>query len=125
MSEPKVVIHEWEDSEGETFRCLGDGEIQWRVSVSDSGEHWETQDAESWAGVGQELAALAAKVERLLALEWLLDQLADLYEPDEVLLWLFSPHRMLRGDRPADRIQQDKIDDVLALVAQLRDGAFA
>ena len=65
------------------------------------------------------------RLNRLLALEWLLDQLADLYEPDEARLWLFSPHRLLNGDRPADRIQGDRIDDVLGLLAQLRDGAFA
>ncbi len=65
------------------------------------------------------------RLHRLLALEWLLDQLADLYEPDEARLWLFSPHRLLDGDRPADRIQADRIDDVLGLLAQLRDGAFA
>ncbi len=32
--------------------------------------------------------------------------------------------RLLGGERPADRIQQGKTDDVLALIAQLRDGAF-
>lgn len=64
------------------------------------------------------------RLQRLLALEWLLDQLSDLYEPEEARLWLFSPHRLLGGDRPADRIQAGKVDDVLALIAQLRDGAF-
>ncbi len=65
------------------------------------------------------------RLHRLLALEWLLDQLSEFYEPDEARLWLFSPHRLLNGDRPADRIQAGNIDDVLALLAQLRDGAFA
>lgn len=64
------------------------------------------------------------RLQRLLTLEWLLDQLSDLYEPDEARLWLFSPHRLLDGDRPADRIQAGRVDDVLALIAQLRDGAF-
>lgn len=31
---------------------------------------------------------------------------------------------LLGGERPADRIQRGKTDDVLALIAQLRDGAF-
>lgn len=64
-------------------------------------------------------------LQRLLNLEWLLDQLAEIYRPDEARLWLFSPHKLLGGERPADRIQAGKVDDVLALVAQLRDGAFA
>ena len=65
------------------------------------------------------------RLQRLLALEWLLDQLSELYAPDEARLWLFSPHRLLGGERPADRIQAGKIEDVLALISPLRDGAFA
>jgi len=63
-------------------------------------------------------------LQRLLTLEWLLGELAEFYEPQEARLWLFAPHRLLGGERPADRIQQGKLDDVLALIAQLRDGAF-
>ncbi len=64
------------------------------------------------------------RLQRLLTLEWLVDELAELYEPDEARLWLFAPHRLLGGERPADRIQQGRLDDVLALIAQLRDGAY-
>jgi transcriptional regulator with XRE-family HTH domain len=65
-----------------------------------------------------------AKLQQLLTLEWLADQLREFYEPDEARLWLFSRHRLLAGDTPADRIQAGKADDVLALLDQLRDGAF-
>jgi transcriptional regulator with XRE-family HTH domain len=64
------------------------------------------------------------RLERLLTLEWLVEQLAEFYAPDEARLWLFAPHRLLDGDRPADRIQQGQVDDVLALIAQLREGAY-
>ena len=64
------------------------------------------------------------RLQRLLTLEWLLGELAEFYEPQEARLWLFAPHRLLGGERPADRIQQGKLDDVLAVIAQLRDGAF-
>lgn len=64
------------------------------------------------------------RLRRLLTLEWLIGELAEFYEPAEARLWLFAPHRLLGGERPADRIQQGKVDDVLALIAQLRDGAF-
>ena len=60
----------------------------------------------------------------LLKLEWLISELSDLYSPDEARLWLFSPHKLLGGERPADRIQQGKIEDVLTVVAQLKDGAY-
>lgn len=59
----------------------------------------------------------------LLRLEWLVSELADLYSPEEAHLWLFAPHKMLGGDRPADRIQQGKIEDVLAIIDQLKSGA--
>jgi transcriptional regulator with XRE-family HTH domain len=65
------------------------------------------------------------RLQRILTLEWLISQLGDFYEPAEARLWLFSPHRLLGGERPADRIQQGKLDDVLAVIAQLRDGAYA
>lgn len=64
------------------------------------------------------------RLQRLLTLEWLIGELAEFYEPGEARLWLFAPHRLLGGQRPADRIQEGKVDDVLALIAQLRDGAF-
>lgn len=64
------------------------------------------------------------RLQRLLNLDWLLSELAELYPPDEARLWLFSPHRLLGGERPADRIQQGRVDDVLALISQMRDGAF-
>lgn len=64
------------------------------------------------------------KLQQLLNLEWLADQLHEFYPPDEARLWLFAPHRLLGGDIPADRIQQGRSQDVLALIDQLRDGAF-
>ena len=62
--------------------------------------------------------------DRILTLEWLIGELAELYPPDEARLWLFAPHRLLDGDRPADRIQTDRVDDVLTLINQLKSGAF-
>ena len=64
-------------------------------------------------------------LDRLLTLAWLAEELAEFYPPDEARLWLFSPHRLLQGQRPADRIEEDRVDDVLALIAQLRDGSYA
>lgn len=64
------------------------------------------------------------KLKQLLALEWLADQLREFYEPDEARLWLFSPHRLLQGRRPADLISEGDVDAVLALLDQLRDGAY-
>jgi transcriptional regulator with XRE-family HTH domain len=59
----------------------------------------------------------------LLDIDWLVRQLADFYEPDEARLWLLARHPLLEGDRPFDRIKQGHVDDVLALIDQLRTGA--
>lgn len=67
------------------------------------------------------------QLKKLLALEWLLGQLAEIYSPDEGRLWLFSPHRLLAGESPAGRIQAkgaDGIDHVLALISQIKEGTF-
>lgn len=63
-------------------------------------------------------------LQRLLTLEWLIGELAEFYEPEHARLWLFTPHRLLAGERPADRIQRGQLEDVLALISQLSDGAF-
>jgi hypothetical protein len=58
----------------------------------------------------------------LLDLEYVVDQLADLYEPDEARLWLFSRQKLLDGARPADLIQQGRTDEVLRLLRQILEG---
>lgn len=57
-------------------------------------------------------------------LAWLAEELAAFYPPDEAPLWLSSPHWLLEGQSPADRIDEDRVDDVLALIAHLRDGSY-
>ena len=64
------------------------------------------------------------RLKRLLTLEWLLEELSEFYTPDGAKLWLFAPNRLLKGERPADRIQEGALDDVLAIIAQLRDGEY-
>lgn len=64
------------------------------------------------------------RLSRLLLLEWLVTELAEFYPPEEARLWLLSPHPLLDGDRPANRIQQGRVDDVLAIIEQLKTGAF-
>jgi len=63
-------------------------------------------------------------LKKLLALEWLLDRLGELYSPEDARLWLYTPHRLLGGKCPADQIQESKTSEVLAIVAQVIDGAF-
>ncbi len=65
-----------------------------------------------------------AHLNRLLTLEWLTSELAEFYDREESRLWIYSPHRLLEGETPAARIQNGRIDDVLALIEQLKTGAY-
>lgn len=63
--------------------------------------------------------------DNLLRLDWLVKELAELYpQADEAHLWLFSPHKRLGGRRPADLIRQGRTEEVLQIIAQLKDGAY-
>ena len=64
------------------------------------------------------------RLQRLLELEFFLTELSEFYSPDEAKLWLFSPHKLLGGETAAARIQAGKTQDVLALLDQLRSGAY-
>jgi transcriptional regulator with XRE-family HTH domain len=64
------------------------------------------------------------KLHRLLALEYIWGELVELFGAEEGRLWLFAPHRLLAGATPASRIESGQTDDVLTLIAQLRDGTF-
>lgn len=57
----------------------------------------------------------------LLELEYIIDQLADFYEPNEARQWVFAPQKLLAGASPAELIQNGRIDEVMRLVGQLRD----
>jgi transcriptional regulator with XRE-family HTH domain len=60
----------------------------------------------------------------LLQLDWLISELADLYEPREAHLWLYSPNKLLQGRRPFDLIKEKRVERVLQIIAQLKDGAY-
>lgn len=60
----------------------------------------------------------------LLELEYIVDQLADFYAPDEARQWMFAPQKLLGGEKPAELIRTGRIDEVLRLVTQLRDAVY-
>jgi hypothetical protein len=60
----------------------------------------------------------------LLDLEYVVDQLADLYEPDEARLWLFARQKLLNGEIPAELIRQRRTDEVIKILRQLLEGVY-
>jgi uncharacterized protein (DUF2384 family) len=57
----------------------------------------------------------------LLHLEFIIDQLSDIYEPQEARMWLYSPQRLLGNRSPAELIQEGRSQEVISVVNQLRD----
>jgi len=57
-------------------------------------------------------------------LRWVADRLADFYEPDEVRLWLQSPHPQLNGMRPYDLIVDGRTVEVLEVIERLDSGVY-
>ena len=57
-------------------------------------------------------------------LRWVASRLGDFYEPDEVRLWLQSPHPQLAGARPYDLINQGRTAEVLEVIERLDSGVY-
>ena len=64
-------------------------------------------------------------LDQLLRLEWVLDQLAQFYNPDEARLWIFGPHPDLDGVTPAEAIRSGQIGEVLAIIDRLQSAAYS
>lgn len=58
----------------------------------------------------------------LLDLEYVVDLLADLYQPNEARMWLLSRQRLLDGARPIDLIKEARTDEVLKILRALLEG---
>lgn len=65
--------------------------------------------------------------ERLLELAYVAEQLVEVLglSPDDANIWIFSPNRLLDGDKPSERIHAGDYRSVLALIDALADGIVA
>jgi len=57
----------------------------------------------------------------LFDLYYIVEQLADFYDPKEARVWLYSRQRLLQGAIPAELIREGKATEVIAVIDQLRD----
>ena len=57
-------------------------------------------------------------------LRWVAQRLSDFYEPDEVRLWLQSPHPQLDGRRAYDLIMEGNTPEVLEIIERLDSGVY-
>ncbi len=57
-------------------------------------------------------------------LRWVAERLSDFYYPDEVRLWIQSPHPQLDGRRPYDLINEGRTGEVLEVIERLDSGVY-
>jgi len=62
--------------------------------------------------------------QRLLELGYIVEQLAEIYEPDEARLWLLSPQKLLKDQKPVELIKEGRYQEVLNIVHQLQEGVY-
>lgn len=63
--------------------------------------------------------------ERLLELAYVADALAEVLPREHANMWLFTPHRRLNHEKPADLIREGRYREVLNLIEAMADGVFA
>lgn len=57
-------------------------------------------------------------------LRYVVDRLAELYDPEETRIWLYSKHRLLNGERAIDLIHAGRADEVLTVIESLNEGSY-
>jgi len=57
-------------------------------------------------------------------LRYVVDRLADFYDPQETRVWLYSRHRLLNGERAIDLINGGRADAVLAVIESLDEASY-
>ena len=57
-------------------------------------------------------------------LNYVVQKLRDYYKPENIRVWLHSPHPQLGGERAVDLIHENRTDEVLTIIARLDADAF-
>jgi transcriptional regulator with XRE-family HTH domain len=57
-------------------------------------------------------------------LRYVVDRLAESYDPDEARVWLYSKHRLLNGERAIDLLHAGRADEVLTVIESLNEGTY-
>ncbi|AGW41427.1 hypothetical protein O159_13570 [Leifsonia xyli subsp. cynodontis DSM 46306] len=60
--------------------------------------------------------------DRLLELQYVVTELADVFDREGIEIWLHRPQRALQHQRPLDALQSGHFHDVLSLVENLAGG---
>jgi transcriptional regulator with XRE-family HTH domain len=58
-------------------------------------------------------------------LRYVVDRLAELYDPEETRLWLYARHPLLNGERAIDLIHDGRADQVLGIIEGLNEATYS
>jgi transcriptional regulator with XRE-family HTH domain len=58
-------------------------------------------------------------------LRYVVDRLAELYDPEETRMWLYAKHRLLNGERAIDVIHDGRADEVLGVIEGLLEATYS
>jgi transcriptional regulator with XRE-family HTH domain len=57
-------------------------------------------------------------------LRYVVERLSDFYSPDEMRLWLHARHPLLNGERAIDLINNNRTEEVLAVIERMDAGGY-
>lgn len=80
------------------------------------------RQVQNWAS-GQSRPRDASR-DRLVDVHYLIQQLAEVYKPEGVDIWLHARNRGFDGERPIDLLSRGEFKPVLDAVNRLRSGAM-
>lgn len=80
----------------------------------------QTRSVQNWAA--GTTTPDGAQRDRLLELQYVIEQLADVYDSEGVEIWLHRPQRTLGHQRPIDCIRDGRYSDVITAVDALAGG---
>jgi hypothetical protein len=82
------------------------------------------RQVQNWSA-GKGRPADRRRLKTLLDLQYVLDLLSDIYDPESALIWLHARNRLLGGERPLDLLSTPEgADEVIKLLDRLADGNF-
>ena len=80
----------------------------------------QTRSVQNWAAGATRPDGLQR--DRLLELQYVIEQLSDVYDSEGIEIWLHRPQRLLDHRRPIDALREGEFDEVLGLVEYLAGG---
>lgn len=80
----------------------------------------QTRSVQNWAAGATKPDGVQR--DRLLELQYVVEQLLDVYDAEGVEIWMHRPQRTLAHKRPIDALRDGHFEDVLAVVEYLAGG---